>query len=108
MWPLKFTTTERNEKNLKKRGEIRPNSRCWHKPYKRGPQLLAPMAQEDPELLPAHVLDVASRDTGPTHVLSHTAHQGHAPNANRRPTGQWIVPPSLKEEGPSLPTVLLL
>jgi hypothetical protein len=36
MWPLRFTTTERNEKNLMKRGGIRPNSRCWHKLYDKG------------------------------------------------------------------------
>jgi hypothetical protein len=46
-------------KGLIRRGEIRLNSRCWHKPSNKGLQSLTPEARENPEHLPAHVFGVA-------------------------------------------------
>jgi hypothetical protein len=66
--------TKKNNKGLIRRGEIRLNSRCWHKPSDKGLRPLTPEARKNPEHLLAHVFSVALRGTGPMHVLNHAAH----------------------------------
>jgi hypothetical protein len=87
MWPSRSTITKKN-KSLIRKGEIRLNSRCWHKPFDRDLQPLTPEARENPEHLPAHVFGVALKDTGPVHILNHTTHWGYVLSANRKATGQ--------------------
>jgi hypothetical protein len=87
MWLLRFINTVRNSKGLIRRGEIRPNSRCWPKPFDKTAQLPTHKARENPEHLPAHVFNVALRDTGPVPVLRYATHQDHVLSANRRATG---------------------
>jgi hypothetical protein len=48
MWPLRFIITVRNNKGLIRRGEIRPNSRHWPKPFDKTPQLPTHKARENP------------------------------------------------------------
>jgi hypothetical protein len=99
MWPSRSIITEKNSKGLIRRGEIRPNSRCWHKPSNKTPQLPTHKARENPEHLPAQVFSVALRDTGSVPVLRYTAHQDHVLGANRRVTRRGIAPPPLKAGG---------
>jgi hypothetical protein len=83
----------------KKRGEIKPNSRCWLKPFDKPPQLPTHEARENPEHFLAHAFGVALRDTGPVHVLKCATHQGHVRSANRRAIGQGTAPLTLKADG---------
>jgi hypothetical protein len=87
MWLLKSVITKKNNKGLIRRGEIRPNSRCWPKPSGKTPWLPTHKARENPKHLLAHVLGMALRDTGPMPVLRYIAHQDHVLSANRRATG---------------------
>jgi hypothetical protein len=96
---LRFIITVRNSKRLIRRGEIRPNSRCWPKPFDKIPQLPTHKARENPEHLLAHVFSVALRDTGPVPVLRYTTHKDHVLSANRRATGRGTAPPPLKVGG---------
>jgi hypothetical protein len=65
MWLLRFIITVRNSNGLIRRGEIRPNSRCWPKPFNKTPWLPTHKTKENTEHLLAHVFSVALRDTGP-------------------------------------------
>jgi hypothetical protein len=87
MWLLRFIITVRNSNGLIRRGEIKPNYRCWHKPSNKTPQLPTHKSRENPECLPAYVFSVALRDTGPMSVLRYITHQDHVLSANRRATG---------------------
>jgi hypothetical protein len=89
----------RNSNSLIRRGEIRPNCRCWHKPSDKIPWLPTHNARDNPECLLAHGFGVALRDTGPVSVLIYVTHQDHVLSANRRATGQGTVPPLLKVRG---------
>jgi hypothetical protein len=99
MWPSKSIITEKNNKGLIRRGEIRLNSRCWHKPSDKSLQPLTPKARENPKHLLAHIFGVALRDTGPMLVLNHAG----VLSANRRATGRWSATPPLKVEGLGTP-----
>jgi hypothetical protein len=77
----------REQQRADRRGEIRLNSRCWHKPSDKNLQPLTPKTRENPKHLPTHVFRVALKDTGPMLVLNHATHQGHVLSANRRVTG---------------------
>jgi hypothetical protein len=99
MWLLRFIVTVRNSKELIRRGEIRPNSRCWSKPFNKTLQLPTHKARENPEHLPAHVFSVALRDTGPILVLRYATHQDNVLSANKRATGRGTSPSPLKVGG---------
>jgi hypothetical protein len=96
---FKFIITEKNSKGLIRRGEIRPNSRCWPKLSSKTPRLPTHKARENPECLSAHVFSVALRDTGPGPVLRYATHQDHILSVNRRATGPGTAPPLLKAGG---------
>jgi hypothetical protein len=87
MWLLRFIITMRNSNGLIRKREIKPNSRCWHKPSGKTPWLSSHKARENSKCLLAHVFSVALRDTGPRPVLRYTTHQDHVLSANRRATG---------------------
>jgi hypothetical protein len=55
MWPSKSIITEKNSKGLIRRGEIRLNSRSWHKPSDKSLQPLTPEARKNLRHLPDHV-----------------------------------------------------
>jgi hypothetical protein len=105
MWPSRSIITEKNNKGLVRKVEIRLNSKWRHKPSDKGFRPLTPEARENPKHLPAHVFGVALKGIGPVHVLNPAARQGQVPNASRRVTGRWTAPLPLKVEGLSTPTV---
>jgi hypothetical protein len=96
MWLLRFIITVRNNNGLIRRGERKPNSRCWPKLSNKTPWPPTHKARENPEHLPLHVFSVALRDNGPVPVLRYTAHQDHVLSANMRATGEGTAPLPLK------------
>jgi hypothetical protein len=87
MWLFMSIITMRKNKGLIRRGEIRPNSRCWPKCFDKTPQLPTHKARENPIYLPAQVFIEAFRDTGPMPVLRYATYQDYILSTNRRATG---------------------
>jgi hypothetical protein len=74
MWPSRSIITEKNNKGLIRKGEIRLKFQMvGTRPPTKAPDLLTPEARENPKHHRAHVFGVTLKDIGPVHVLNPAA-----------------------------------